>query len=154
MTHFDDLFDYNAWANAQVLAVTDQMSEEQLEREMPELGGSALGLLDHLAQVEAAFLAVMSGRERAARTTRPYAAVRTALEANAEGYRAAMPGFLERLDERFELTWFGRSFTIEQGLLQVATHSVQPRAGICAGIALAGKEAPLLDYIAWCAQFR
>jgi hypothetical protein len=38
--------------------------------------------------------------------------------------------------------------------VQVATHSVQHRAGVCAGIARAGREAPNLDYIIWLNEFR
>lgn len=154
MTNFADLFEYTAWANAQVLAVTDGMTEAELAAEMKELGGSTLGLLDHTAQVEAAFLALTTGRERPPRQDRPYAAVKELLEANAAGYREALPDLEARLQEPVEVPWFRRSFTIEQCLTQVATHSVQHRAGICAGIARAGREAPGLDYIMWLAKYR
>lgn len=41
MTNFQDLFEYNAWANALVLASTDQLSDAELRAPMDELGGSA-----------------------------------------------------------------------------------------------------------------
>ncbi|MBK9545216.1 MAG: DinB family protein [Dehalococcoidia bacterium] len=154
MTSFDDLFEYNAWANREILAVTDLLTGAELAAPMDDLGGSALQLLDHTAQVEAAFLAVMTARARPPREERPYAKVRSLLEANADGYRAALPTLTGRLAETFELEWFGRRFTVEQGLMQVVTHSVQHRAGVAAGIARAGREAPGLDYIMWLARFR
>lgn len=86
--------------------------------------------------------------ERPARVT-DYPPIRERIEANSAGYLAAMPNLSGRLSERFHVPWFGREFTIERGLLQVATHSVQHRAGICAGIARAGRKAPDLDYIQW-----
>ena len=116
---------------------------------MDELGGSVLELLGHAAQTEAAFLGLMTGAtERPIRVTE-YPQIRGRLLANSAGYLTAMPQFSTRLSERFLVPWFEREFTIEQGLLQVATHSVQHRAGICAGIARAGREAPGLDYIQW-----
>lgn len=154
MPGFADLFEYNEWANGLVLAATDQMTNEQLTAEMAELGGSVLELLDHAARVEEAFLALMTGGSRPGRGERPYSEVKAAFAATAAGYRAALPGLESRLGERFLVPWFQREFTIEQGLAQVATHSVQHRAGICAGIFRAGLEPPGLDYIMWLSKFR
>jgi uncharacterized damage-inducible protein DinB len=154
MSQLADLFEYNQWANERIFAATDQMADDQLQAPMPELGGSALGLLDHLVRVEQAFLALMTGGERPGRGERTYAQVREGFEASTAGYRAALPGLEPRLTERFTVPWFEREFTIEQALLQVATHSVQHRAGICAGIFRAGLEAPELDYIMWLEEFR
>ncbi len=153
MSHFADLFEYNAWANQQVFALADQMSDDQRAADMPELGGSVLELLDHLVRVEQAFLALMTGGERPGRD-RPYPEVRDALAASIAGYSEALPALEQRLAERFTVPWFEREFTIEQALTQVATHSVQHRAGICAGIHRAGLEPPGLDYIMWLEQFR
>ena len=80
--------------------------------------------------------------------------MRALLLANDAGYREALPGLLERLDDTFELPWFGRSFTVEQALIHVPTHSVQHRAAVAAGIAKAGREAPTLDYMLWAGKFR
>ena len=154
MALFDDLFAYNDWANHQLLAITDDLTAAQLAAPMPELGGSTLDLLGHLAQVEAAFLALMTGEERPQREDRPYDEVKALLVRNAAGYVSALPRLYRRLGDNFEVPWFGRSFTIEQALTQVATHSVQHRAGIAAGIARAGLEAPDLDYIIWLSEFR
>lgn len=153
MSHFADLFEYNAWANRQVFALTDQMTDEQRAAEMPELGGSVLELLDHTIRVEQAFLALMTGGERPDRG-RPYSQVREALASSIAGYSDALPALERRIADRFAVPWFEREFTIEQALLQVATHSVQHRAGICAGIYRAGLEPPGLDYIMWLKQFR
>ena len=154
MSNFADLYEYNEWANSLVLAATDQLAAEQLAAEMAELGGSVLELLDHTARVEQAFLALMTGGERPPRVDRSYAEVKSAFAASVAGYRAALPGLESRLGERFLVPWFEREFTIEQALTQVATHSVQHRAGICAGIFRAGIEPPGLDYIMWLSRFR
>ena len=154
MSQFTDLFQYNRWANGRVLECADRMTEEHRKAPMPELGGSVLALLDHTARVEQSFLAVMTGGERPARVERTYDEVKAAFEAAATGYEAALPGLESRLGERFQVPWFGREFTIEQGLTQVATHSVQHRAGMCAGIYRAGIEPPGLDYIMWLNEFR
>ncbi|MEO8541205.1 MAG: DinB family protein [bacterium] len=149
MSQFKDLFEYNQWANGIILEATDQLGAG-LETPMPELGGSALALLDHLALTEAAFLALMTGQGRPPRENdRPYDDVRKGLRATDTGFIAAVPELETRLGEPFDVPWFGRQFTIEQGLLQVATHSVQHRAGIAAGIARAGGKIEELDYIMW-----
>ncbi|MGE3073975.1 MAG: DinB family protein [Dehalococcoidia bacterium] len=154
MTNFRDLFEYNDWANQLVLKVTDELSDAELQAPMDELGGSALELLGHTAQTEAGFLALLTGKmERPPRVTE-YRGIRERFAENSAGFLEKMPEFSGRLAERFLVPWFGREFTVEQGLTQVATHSVQHRAGVCAGIARAGKEAPGLDYIQWLNVFR
>ncbi len=155
MSHLHDLFEYNQWANSLVLAETDQMSVEALDAPMPELGGSTLELLSHLERVQANFFGLLAGTGRPPRADgRPYGDVAAALRESDEAYLAALPGFEARLAERIEVAWFERSFTFEQALLQVATHSVQHRAGISAGIARAGRKPADLDYIIWLARFR
>ncbi len=155
MSLYDDLFEHNDWANQQVLAVTDMMTREQLDAPMPELGGSVLGLLAHTALVETAFLGRMMGEDlRRPKDQWTYAEVRALFASTADGYRRELPQLTANLAETFEVPWFGRSFTREQALVQVATHSVQHRAGVCAGIARAGREAPNLDYIIWLNEFR
>lgn len=153
MTLFVDLYDYNRWANERVLEVTGRMTDAQLTVEMPELGGSVLELLDHTARVEQVFLTLLTSGEPPPRG-RPYEAVCQGFADSATGYAAALTGLEARMAERVTVPWFGRDFTVEQILLQVATHSVQHRAGICAGIARAGFEAPDIDYIQWLNQFR
>lgn len=155
MANFADLFEYNDWANQQVLAVTDTMSSEELSAPMPELGGSALELLSHTARVESAFLALLlNDQSLVAPRQQEYAGVRATFAAVAAAFREHTAAFSARLDEPVFVPWFERPFSTEQVLTQVATHSVQHRAGVCAGIARAGKEAPGLDYIMWLSEFR
>jgi uncharacterized damage-inducible protein DinB len=150
MSNLRDLFEYNTWANNQILAVTDKLSEEQRTAPMTELGGSVQELLAHTAMVEAAFLGLMTGIQRASKLDQnSYPDLRALFEHNSSNFLASMEGLEARAGEQFNVPWFARSFTIEQGLTQVATHSVQHRAGICAGIARAGHEAPGIDYIMW-----
>ncbi|MBI2761101.1 MAG: DinB family protein [Chloroflexi bacterium] len=154
MTSFSDLFEYNTWANGQLVALTDHLSSAELEAPMPELGGSVLELLEHASLVEAAFLGLMTGSGPRPDRERGYAEIRETFRTTSDGYRDAMPGLETRLGQPFEVPWFGRTFTIEQGLLQVVTHSVQHRAGIAAGIARARRDVPSLDYIIWLSKHR
>ena len=155
MSYFRDLFEYNLWANEIILAATGELTPEALATPMPDLGGTPLELLDHMAVVQSAFLGLMTGAGRPPRTgDRPYIEVRDALRSSSDGFIAALPKLEPRLAETFEVPWFGRSFTIEQGLTQVATHSVQHRAGVAAGVAHAGGAVENLDYIAWLSKHR
>lgn len=155
MSAFSELFEYNRWANSLVLEATAQMSAEALAAPMPELGGSTLGLLEHLAQVQANFLGIMTGAGRPPRDEgRGFDQIAALVRSTDDGFLAALPALEARLQDQFELPWFGRSFTVEQGLTQVATHSVQHRAGISAGIARSGLKPADLDYIIWCAENR
>jgi uncharacterized damage-inducible protein DinB len=155
MSHLRDLFEYNLWANQIVLAATDQVSPEALTEPMPELGGSTLEILDHLAQVQANFFGMMTGGGRPPREdNRPYAAVRAAIEASSNDYLGELETFEKRLEDTVELAWLARTFTIEQCLIQVATNSIQHRAGIAGGVARAGGTVQNLDYILWAAANR
>ena len=155
MSAFSELFEYNRWANSLVLDAMAELPADARSAPMPELGGPALGLLEHLAQVQANFLGIMTGAGRPPREDgRNFELIAALVRSTDDGFLAALPALETRLQDEFELPWFGRSFTVEQGLTQVATHSVQHRAGISAGIARAGLKPADLDYIIWCAQAR
>jgi uncharacterized damage-inducible protein DinB len=150
-----DLLEYNVWANDLVLAETDKLSADALAADMPELGGSALGLMEHTAQVQAAFLSLVTGGELKRPTGgKPYAEVAALLRETGEALYAAVKGSTVAVDGRVLVPWFQREFSVEQVLVQVATHSVQHRAGICAGIFRGGGTAPGLDYIMWLSKAR
>lgn len=152
---YRDLLEYNAWANTAVLSVLDRLSEEELKREMPELGGSTLNLLEHIQAVEANFLATINGQPRPPRGNAPtYHDIRAMLCETDAAYLAQVDSLAARQHDSFEVAWFQRSFEVGQALVQVVTHSIQHRAALCAGIALAGWDAPGLDYIHWLSEFR
>jgi uncharacterized damage-inducible protein DinB len=154
MANYADLFEYDAWANNQVLEVASELTDEQLRAPMDDLGGSVVGLLDHTAKTAAMFLGLMTGTPKLHNGSEDLATIRAAFATLEEKYAAAMPDLVADSQRRFTLTWAQREFTVEQGLLQVVTHSVQHRAGICAGIARAGRETPGLDYVQWLNEFR
>ena len=154
MSYFAALFTYDRDANERILAVCDQLSHHERTAPFPELGGSVLGLLGHIVGVEAAFLALMTGGEAQYPGDRTYEQIRSAFGSVASGYEAAIVELEANLSAPVFIPWFEREITIEQALTQVATHSVQHRAGIAAGIARAGREAPNLDFIHWVAKAR
>lgn len=154
MSHFGDLFAYDRSANELILAVCDGLSHEQRMAPFPELGGSVLELLGHIVGVQEAFLALMTGGAARYPEDGPYDQVRAAFASVAAGYEAAVPTLERKLATDVSIPWFKREITVEQALTQVATHSVQHRAGVAAGIARAGREAPELDFIHWVAAER
>jgi uncharacterized damage-inducible protein DinB len=151
---FTELFEYNAWANERVTAFCDGLHEEAFVAPREDLGGSLLDLLNHTVQVERVFLAMMTGGQPERPEPMGFSELRELWPNIAAGYRAALPSLESRRAERFFVPWFEREFTVEQGLVQVATHSVQHRAGIAAILSQAGHPAPNLDYIAWLAEAR
>ena len=149
MSQVTELFEYNAWANEQLFVICDDLSAEALAADFPELGGGILELLDHMTAVERAFLTVTTGGDVKRPEPRTYAQVREDFGRLSVEWAAAAPDLEKRLGESFLVPWFGREIRVEQGLTQAMTHSVQHRAGVCAGLARAGREAPNLDYIHW-----
>lgn len=147
MSYFAEFFAYDRSANERILAVCDDLSHEERVAPFPELGGSILELLNHTAGVEEAFLALMTGSEPFYPEERTYEQIRSAFASVAPGYEAAIPELQANLSAPVFIPWFKREITVEQALTQVATHSVQHRAGIAAGIARAGRAAPELDFI-------
>jgi uncharacterized damage-inducible protein DinB len=154
MTYFQDLFAYDRSANERILAVCDGLSHAERTAPFPELGGSILELLGHIVGVQEAFLALLTGGAARYPENGPFGQVRAAFASVAEGYLEAIPELERKLATPVFIPWFKREITIEQALTQVATHSVQHRAGVAAGIARAGHEAPGLDFIQWVAAER
>ncbi len=154
MTSFNDLFCYNDSANEAVFGLVGQLDDRARDEDHAEIGGSAAGLLHHLTRVERAFFQITTGAQLMRPGERTFEQTLSDWEAERHDFRDALPGLIGRLEEQVEVPWFKRSFTVEQALMQVVTHSVQHRAGIATILGRNGVEVPNLDYIAWLREFR
>jgi uncharacterized damage-inducible protein DinB len=107
---------------------------------------SILGVLAHLAQVQAVYIALITGTDRPRVTP-------TSLDAVAAVITAAGPRLVELshtdLSRPFHIPWFERDFEVGQGLRQVLTHSIQHRADINQWLPVLGHESVGLDYVDW-----
>lgn len=144
-----DAFEYNAWATRQLIDVCGRIPQEQLTRRQEWQYNSLLGLWRHIDDVERAYLGLMGVAER----PEPKDSIEAYL-ASADASGAAFAPFVEGLDVRgmerlFNIPWFGRDFTVADGLFQVLTHSTQHRADIAHFLARLGHDTPPIDYVIW-----
>src|SRR3981081_2365648 len=114
MSELRELHRFNAWANRSLLDGVRQLRAEQLEERQEGMYGTIAGVLAHLAQVEAAYLAMMRSEPFEPSEGR-------SLEIVAESLRRAADGLVELaesapLDATFHIPWFERDFTVAQGL--------------------------------------
>ncbi len=58
-----DTFQYNAWANREILAVCQELSDYQLEESVPGIYGSIIATLRHYMASEAGYQARLMGEE-------------------------------------------------------------------------------------------
>ncbi len=150
MSTFASLYQYNAWANEQVLAVAEQLQSEQLTGPVEGMYGSILDTAAHMLGVEENFLLLMSGKEAKYPDKPGMATIRQRLAANGAGFESFVANLTgEELARRFLVPWFKREFTVEDGLLQAIVHSTEHRADLCGALTRAGLKTPPIDYIAW-----
>jgi uncharacterized damage-inducible protein DinB len=58
-----DMFQYNAWANREILAVCRELSDEQFAASVPGVYGSIIGTLRHYIESETHYQARLTGEE-------------------------------------------------------------------------------------------
>jgi uncharacterized damage-inducible protein DinB len=149
MNLFSNAFRYNAWANARLGEVCQQLTPEQLNAPIEGMYGSTLATLEHLATVECAYFQLMGIGEVRGRPT----GLETVL-AELARVGATYAAFAEALDEagmarRFLVPWFEREFSVQDGLFQVLIHSTEHRADIASALTRFGLKTPPIDYVIW-----
>ncbi len=143
-----ELYSYHRWANRRILTACSQLNPEQLAYSMPDHFGSPFETLTHMISVETNYLRLMRGEP-----TRPerFALVSEALErtdAVSEEYLTLIAETSELdLTRLFRMPGLDRELSVEQGLIQVATHSTQHRADLASALTRLGQEPPALDYV-------
>ena len=143
-----ELFQYHGWANERILTACAGLATAELAAPMPDLYGSPLETLTHLVSVEANYLRLMRGQPT-------YPEHLEEVMAAIEKSRAASDGYLrliaevqsDDLERPFRMPGLNRDLSLEQGLIQVATHSTQHRADLASSLTRLGKEPPALDYV-------
>jgi uncharacterized damage-inducible protein DinB len=144
------MFLYNAWANDQILGVAAQLDPDRLLAPVEGIYGSVLITARHMLITEENYLRMLRGAQTQRLDEPDIAAVRTRLAAAGGGFAAFIAGLSPAdLDRTFRIPWFEREFTIEDGLLQAVTHSIEHRADLASALTRLGIETPPIDYIAW-----
>lgn len=149
-----NLYEYNEWANDQVLEAASKLSEEELGRQMGASYGSVSGSLGHLAGAQIVWLARWRGSPpedlSALQGARPFEAVREM----AEKSQVALRGFVESLRED-ELTsdlayvdsrGVSHHRPLWQLMLHVANHGTQHRSEAALAVTSLGSSPGDLDY--------
>jgi uncharacterized damage-inducible protein DinB len=135
-----ELFRYNAWANAIVLAVAEDSTDHGVHE-----------TLSHLVAVEAVYTVMIrggaprGGAERAAYMARPNADfIKDAADL---GVRYQELVNEVSMEAPVTIPWFSFRPNVRQALLQVLTHSAQHRSQLASQLEALGAVVPNFDYI-------
>ena len=150
---FQDLYRYNAWANARVFAACRGVEPATLQGDALGTYGSLEETLKHLVSVEDAYLAMLQdklpggeGRDQYFAHDLPWFAERSSQLGQA--YLALLPAFDDAtLASPLRVPWFDFPLTKRDGLHQVLSHSGQHRAQVLSVLGARGAEVPDLDYV-------
>lgn len=144
-----DGFEYNGWATRQLGEVCRQAPPEQLTNKEDWQYQPIIELWWHVNQVERAYLRMTGGPElpEPEDTLEGLLASAVAVKEAFVAHAAALdePG----LERTFNVPWFGRDFTVADGLFQVLTHSIEHRADIAHFLSRLGHDTPPIDYVVW-----
>lgn len=146
---------HNEWANGQIFAACSEVSPAKLNDESQGYE-SAIGILNHLVQVEHAFFELAHGRKPRRIQLEELAALQ------AECYRIdrsyiEYAGRLEPMKaetEHFLVPWFGFKISLMEGVLQPLTHSHKHRADVSMLLPRLGGAGIEMDLIQWIAEQR
>lgn len=144
-----DAFEYNAWATRQLGDMCKRLPAEQLTEKKDWQYQPIIELWRHVNQVERAYLRLMG----VADLPEPAGDLDSYLQ-SAAACREEYTAFTAALDDSgmertFDIPWFGREFTVADGLFQVVAHSIEHRADIAHFLSRFGYETPPIDYIAY-----
>lgn len=151
MRTLENLYAYNAWANAQVFAVCRVVDEQWLEEQAPGTYGTILDTLRHLVEVEDVYARMLSGGSMENVETREDHDLGWLADWVArlgQQYAEMVAGAGESFyDEDLNVPWFDFHLTKHDGLLQVLSHSAQHRAQVLSMLGARGLKVPDLDYV-------
>jgi uncharacterized damage-inducible protein DinB len=144
MQELAELHRFNLWANANLVAAVRKLPPQQLSERREGMYDSILGVLSHLAAVEAGYLALMRS-ESFEPADNSLDSLEPSLADSGRGLvdlAATAP-----MDRTFHVPWFARDFPLATGLRQVLTHSANHRADINQWLPRFGLESARVDYI-------
>ena len=149
------LASHNEWANRRIFDACSRVSPEKL-REAPADYDSVVGILEHLVQVEHAFLELAHGRK----PTKIQSDELEFLGAECARIDRAYVEYAGSLDpataetQSFLVPWFGFEITLVEGVLQPMTHSHKHRADVSMLLPSLGGAGVEMDLIQWIAESR
>ncbi|HYM97702.1 MAG TPA: DinB family protein [Candidatus Sulfotelmatobacter sp.] len=145
MSDLDELFRYNAWANATVLAKARESTDPSVH-----------DTLAHLVSVEAVYTLMIRGGSPAPSAGRAAYMARPNGEFVDEAAKLAVryQQLLSEVDMDAPVTipWFSFRPTARQAFLQVFTHSAQHRSQLAMQLEALGATVPNFDYITMVGQ--
>ena len=149
------LASHNEWANRRIFDACSQVSPAKLKEAAADYD-SVVGILEHLVQVEHAFLELAQGRQ-------PRKIRSDDLEFLRAEYAQIDRAYVEyvgALDaataetQTFLVPWFGFEVTVVEGVLQPMTHSHKHRADVSMLLPTLGGTGIEMDLIQWIAESR
>ncbi len=147
------LFRYNAWANARVAAACASLADADLRRPVAHAYGSVLRLLAHVLAVEDGYFELVTGAPRQPTEAETLASIVGRLREVDDAYiRVLAEGSRLSSESTFHVPWFDSALTFEQGLLQVATHSIEHRSDLARALSEYGVAPPPLDFVVFVAE--
>ena len=142
------LVEYHRWANGRLLAVCRETATEKLEQAIDGTVESVLKTAWHMLAVQQAFIEMMTSALTAVPAEVPIDALAVRSEELDGRLEALVAGLTEGEAARmFLVPWFGKELTVQDGLLQLLTHSIEHRADMASALNRLGLKTPELDYI-------
>jgi len=146
---------HNEWANGRIFAACSEVSPASLSDESHGYE-SVLGILNHLVQVEHAFLELAHGRKPRRIQLGELAELQTECSRIDRSF-IEYAGRLEPMEaetKHFLVPWFGFKISLLEGVLQPLTHSHKHRADISMLLPRLGGAGIEMDLIQWIAEQR
>jgi len=149
------LASHNEWANRRIFDACSQLSPAKLMEAAADYD-SVVGILEHLVQVEHAFLELAHGRQ----PKKIRSDELEFLRAESAQIDRAYVEYVGALDpatattQSFLVPWFGFEITLVEGVLQPMTHSHKHRADVSMLLPTLGGTGIEMDLIQWIAESR
>lgn len=146
---------HNEWANRLIFAACADIAPAAL-REASDGYDSVIGILNHLVQVEYAFLELAHGRVPGRTEADDLAALQMECAELDRRYTEYARGLDESGDtaRRFLVPWFGFEITLAEGVIQPLTHSHKHRADVSMLLPKLGGVGVEMDFIQWLDEVR
>ncbi len=149
------LASHNEWANQKIFDACSSINPVKLNDDSYGYD-SAVGILDHLVQVEHSFFELAHGRQ----PQRIQYGDLNDLQSVCSNIDHAYLDYIKTLKpqdidtRRFLVPWFGFEITILEGILQPMTHSHKHRSDVSMLLPLLGGAGIEMDFIQWLAEQR
>lgn len=142
--HFSNLLEYTEWANRRVLAVVEDLSEEDLAS---AVGAGILGVLAHVVNVQRKLTARLDEGAEGLFEADSIAEIANAFDRSHEQLRSLAAGLASREMDFRPYNRDNRAADVETLLTQMVLHGVQHRAEVGLMLEAIGRSTGDLDYL-------